>query len=595
MDFAMPPIPTTSRTQQSTGTDDGAVVEISNLSTWFDTGQEVIKAVDDISLTLRRGKTLCVVGESGSGKSVTARSILNIVPRPGRIVSGKVLLHQEDASGARGGTVDLAQLDPRGRQIRAIRGRDIAMIFQEPMSSLSPVHTIGSQIIEAVRLHQPLSRSEARQRAIEVLEQVMIPHPERCIDSYPFEFSGGMRQRAMTAMALVCKPKLLIADEPTTALDVTTQAEILDLMKGLQSHYGMALMFITHDMGVVAEIADEVAVMYQGKVVEQGPVHDVFLEPQHAYTHRLLKSVLALERRSRQAADRTVDTTSDPILTIDKLGMYFEGRRRIFGGGRGIGVQALDDVSFTLRRGETLGVVGESGSGKTTLGRCIMRILNPTSGRVEFSGRDGKSVNLADVPRTAVKPYWREMRMIFQDPFSSLNPRMTVLQIISEPLRNYAVASGTELEDRVAVLLQRVGMPRDAMRRYPHAFSGGQRQRIGIARAIALKPQLIIADEATSALDVSLRAQVLDLLLDLGGDLGMSYIFISHDISVIRYMCDRVAVMHRGRIVEIGDTDSVCEDPQHAYTQSLLSAIPNPDPRQRGTARRVSYEPDAAI
>ncbi|MGE4244475.1 MAG: ABC transporter ATP-binding protein [Parvibaculaceae bacterium] len=569
------------------------VLEVRNLSTWFDTGREVIKAVDDVSFTLKRGKTLCVVGESGSGKSITARSILNIVPKPGRIVQGSVLLHQATESGS--GTIDLAKLDPRGRSIRAIRGREIAMIFQEPMSSLSPVHSIGQQIIEAIRLHRPMSHAQARARAIEVLEQVKIPRPERSIDSYPFEFSGGMRQRAMTAMALVCEPKLLIADEPTTALDVTTQAEILELMQGLQSLYGMALMFITHDMGVVAEIADDVAVMHDGKLVEQGPVKDIFLTPQHPYTQRLLGSVLALERRSRRAAERPATETQDNILEVSGLSMRFEGRKRFFGGSKGEAVQALDGIDFSLGRGETLGIVGESGSGKTTLGRCIMRILDPTSGRMLFRSRDGRAVDLAALPEAGIKPFWREMRMIFQDPFSSLNPRMTVLQIVGEPLRNHAVLPAAEIEERVADLLRRVGLSPDAMRRYPHAFSGGQRQRIGIARAIALRPQLIVADEPTSALDVSLRAQVLDLLLDLGQELGLSYIFISHDISVIRYMCDRVAVMHRGRIVEIGATECVCEDPQHPYTQALISAIPKPDPRLRGRIQRRRYEPEAAV
>ena len=571
---------------------DQPVLEVRNLSTWFDTGREVIKSVDDVSFTLNRGKTLCVVGESGSGKSITARSILNIVPKPGRIVQGSILLHQPAEAG--GKTIDIARLDPRGRRVRAIRGRDIAMIFQEPMSSLSPVHTIGQQIIEAIRLHRPMSRAEARARAIEVLGQVKIPRPERSIDSYPFEFSGGMRQRAMTAMALVCEPKLLIADEPTTALDVTTQAEILELMQNLQSLYGMALMFITHDMGVVAEIADDVAVMHNGKLVEQGPVNDIFLSPQHPYTQRLLGSVMALEKRSHRAARKPVPETQDNILEVEGLCMRFEGRKRFFGGSAGEAVQALDDVSFTLRRGETLGVVGESGSGKTTLGRSILRIIDPTSGRIAFRGRDGKTADLAALPAPAVRPLWRDMRMIFQDPFSSLNPRMTVLQIVGEPLRNQTAMPAPEIEERVADLLQRVGLPRDAMRRYPHAFSGGQRQRIGIARAIALKPQLIVADEPTSALDVSLRAQVLDLMLDLGEELGISYIFISHDISVIRYMCDRVAVMYRGRIVEMGETEQVCERPEHPYTQALISAIPKPDPRLRGKIRRRRYEPEPA-
>jgi peptide/nickel transport system ATP-binding protein len=570
------------------------VLEVKDLSTWFETRHETVKAVDQVSMTLRRGRTLCVVGESGSGKSVTARSILNIVPKPGRIVGGQVLLHGSTLEQSNGEPVDLAALDPKGRQIRSVRGREIAMIFQEPMASLSPVHTIGAQIIEAIRLHRRMSQAQARAHAIEMLDRVKIPRPAQAIDSYPFEFSGGMRQRAMTAMALVCEPKLLIADEPTTALDVTTQAEILDLMKALQSLYGMALMFITHDMGVVAEIADEVAVMYQGKVVEHGPVNDIFAAPQHPYTQRLLSSVLVLERRSHRALQAPARAATDSILEVEDLGMRFAGRAGMFGGSAGEPVQALDKVGFRLARGETLGIVGESGSGKTTLGRCVLRILEPTSGHILFRGRNRQPVDLATLPAPAMKPYWQAMRMVFQDPFASLNPRMTLLQIIGEPLRNYGVAGGRELEDRVALLMQRVGLSPDTMRRYPHAFSGGQRQRIGIARAIALRPELIVADEATSALDVSLRAQILDLLLDLGHELELSYIIISHDISVIRYMCDRVAVMHRGRIVEIGETGAVCDDPQHPYTRSLISAIPKPDPLQRGRANRIRYQPEDA-
>jgi peptide/nickel transport system ATP-binding protein len=571
------------------------VLEVRDLSTWFETRHEIVKAVDHVSMTVRRGRTLCVVGESGSGKSVTARSILNIVPKPGRIVGGRVLLHDSSPGQAPGRPIDLAALNPKGRRIRSIRGREIAMIFQEPMASLSPVHTIGAQIIEAIRLHRRMSHAQARAHAIEMLDRVKIPRPAQAIDSYPFEFSGGMRQRAMTAMALVCEPKLLIADEPTTALDVTTQAEILDLMKALQSLYGMALMFITHDMGVVAEIADEVAVMYQGKVVEHGPVTDIFAAPQHPYTQRLLSSVLVLERRSHRALQAPIRAATDSILDVENLGMRFESRGGIFGGSTGQPVQALDKVGFSLGRGETLGIVGESGSGKTTLGRCVLRILEPSSGQICFKGRNRQPVDLAALPAPAMKPYWQAMRMIFQDPFASLNPRMTLLQIIGEPLRNYGIAAGSELEHRVALLMQRVGLSPETMRRYPHAFSGGQRQRIGIARAIALRPELVVADEATSALDVSLRAQILDLLLDLGHELELSYIIISHDISVIRYMCDRVAVMHRGRIVEIGETAAVCDDPQHPYTRSLISAIPKPDPLKRGRTGRIRYQPDSAV
>jgi peptide/nickel transport system ATP-binding protein len=574
-------------TMSISDTADDTVVEVRNLSTWFDTGRHVLKAVDGINFTLRRGRTLCVVGESGSGKSVTARSILNIVPKPGRIVGGEVLLH---SPGGKPGVLDLASLDPKGRRIRAVRGRDISMIFQEPMASLSPVYTIGQQIDEAIRLHRPVGKAEARARAIEVLAQVKIPRPEHAVNRYPFEFSGGMRQRAMTAMALVCEPRLVIADEPTTALDVTTQAEILDLMKGLQEQNGMALMFITHDMGVVAEIADDVAVMYRGKVVEQGPVHQIFAAPQHPYTQRLLDSVLALERRSAKAALVPKPATNDAILDVSGLSMVFEPRRSFFGRkSKEEPVRALDNVDFKLERGEILGVVGESGSGKTTLGRCVMRILEPTAGHIMFKPRTEPAQDLAGLPLKSVKPAWEKMRMIFQDPFSSLNPRMTVLQVIAEPLRNNSSLSHNEMEQRVAELLERVGLPRDAMWRYPHAFSGGQRQRIGIARAIALKPELIIADEATSALDVSLRAQVLDLLLDLVRELAISFMFIGHDIGVIRYMCDRVVVMHRGKIVETGLTDQVCDNPQHPYTQSLISAIPKPDPTLRGSTKRIRY------
>jgi peptide/nickel transport system ATP-binding protein len=395
-------------------------------------------------------------------------------------------------------------------------------------------------------------------------------------------------------MALVCEPRLVIADEPTTALDVTTQAEILDLMRSLQAQNGMALMFITHDMGVVAEIADDVAVMYRGKVVEQGPVREIFASPQHPYTQRLLNSVLALESRSVRAGLVPKPATADAILDVSGLSMVFEPRQGFFSRKtKDEAVKALDNVDFTLKRGEILGIVGESGSGKTTLGRCVMRILQPTGGQILFKPQAESAMDLAGLPLKAVKPAWAKMRMIFQDPFSSLNPRMTVLQVIAEPLRNNLHLSQKEMEQHVADLLERVGLPRDAMWRYPHAFSGGQRQRIGIARAIALKPELIIADEATSALDVSLRAQVLDLLLDLVRELAISFIFIGHDIGVIRYMCDRVVVMHRGKIVETGPTDQVCDHPQHPYTQSLISAIPKPDPTLRGTTKRIRYVEEA--
>ncbi len=553
------------------------VLEVRGLATSFPLRQGVLKAVDDVSFTVCRGETLCIVGESGSGKSVTARSILQIVDAPGRITAGEMILHRRG-----GGTVDLAKLNPRGREIRDIRGAEIAMIFQEPMSSLSPVHTIGQQIVEVLRLHVGLDKKAARSRTIELLRQVEIPKPETALDRYTFEFSGGMRQRAMIAMALACNPSLLIADEPTTALDVTTQAEILDLIRRMQAEYGMAVMFITHDMGVVAEIADQVLVMYRGRVMETGPVDGIFHAPRDDYTRMLIGSVLKLEARSELRAERQVAVAMPPVLEVSGLAMHFGPAKAPF--------KAVDDVALTLQSGETLGVVGESGSGKTTVGRCLLRVYDPTGGRMDYRRADGSVVDLATVDAATLKECRREIRMIFQDPMSSLNPRMTVAQIVGEPLLVTGLASGRELDDRVAALLEQVGLEPAWRERYPHAFSGGQRQRIGIARAIALKPRIIVADEATSALDVSIRAQVLDLLIKLQDELGLSYIFISHDIGVIRYMCDRVAVMYRGRVVETGETGQVCDEPSHDYTRALLSAIPRPDPRTRSIHTRFRFQ-----
>jgi peptide/nickel transport system ATP-binding protein len=568
------------------------VLEVRGLCTQFPLRTGILKAVDDVSFTLRRGETLAIVGESGSGKSVTARSILQIVDAPGGIVAGEITLHHRDGS-----VVDLAKLPSRGRAIRDIRGAEIAMIFQEPMSSLSPVHTIGDQIMEVLRLHLRMTKRQARERATELLRQVEIPNPEAALGRYTFEFSGGMRQRAMIAMALACNPSLLIADEPTTALDVTTQAEILDLIRRMQAAYGMAVMFITHDMGVVAEIADEVLVMYRGRVMESGNVDTIFHAPRDPYTRMLIGSVLKLEQKSELRRARTealpprasanplqqaeVASSRPPVLEIHNLSMHFGLPKSP--------IRAVDSVSLTLAPGETLGVVGESGSGKTTVGRCILRIYDPTSGAMTYRRPDGTTTDLATADRSTLAACRREIRMIFQDPFNSLNPRMTVAQIVGEPLLVNNVARGRALDDRVAELLEHVGLDPSARERYPHAFSGGQRQRIGIARAIALKPRVIVADEATSALDVSLRAQVLDLLIRLQDELGLSYIFISHDIGVIRYMCDRVAVMYRGRVVETGLTEQVCDAPTHDYTRALLSAIPRPDPRARRIHERVRY------
>ncbi|MFW2545130.1 ABC transporter ATP-binding protein [Primorskyibacter sp. 2E107] len=560
---------------------DSPIISVQNLNVGFSSRQGVVDVLHGISFDLHRGKTTCIVGESGSGKSVTARTILNMVPRPGIINGGRILFDPEGT-----GPVCLTDMDPRGKEIRAIRGGRIGMIFQEPMSSLSPVHTIGSQIVEAIRLHRDVDKKTARQMARDVLEQVEIPNPDKALDKYAFEFSGGMRQRAMIAMALSCHPDVLIADEPTTALDVTTQAEIIDLMRNLQRDNGMAIMFITHDMGVVAEIADRVVVMEKGHVVEEGDVHQIFDAPQHPYTQKLLGAVKRLEEPA-QAKLRPAAAAKE-VLKVQDLQLHFEKKEGFFQRVTDV-TKAVDGVSFSLRQGEALGIVGESGSGKTTVGRCIARVYNPQGGLVDYNGE-----NLVEAGPERLREVRREVRMIFQDPFASLNPRMTVKQLIAEPLIVNNICKGQELEDRVATLLTEVGLDPGMMERYPHAFSGGQRQRIVVARAIALDPKVIIADEPTSALDVSIRTQVLDLLLKLQAEKGLSFVFISHDMAVIRYFCDRVAVMYRGRIVEIGETEDIITNPQHAYTKALLSSVPIADPSQRGSRQRHRYVPEVA-
>ncbi len=558
-------------------------LDIQDLHVSFPTRAGLVRAVDGVSLSLARGKTTCVVGESGSGKSVTARAILQIVDPPGRITAGRILLRRPGLP-----ELDIATLHPRSRAIREVRGHDVAMIFQEPMSSLSPVHRIGDQIGEAVRLHLGVSRREALARAVELLAQVEIPDPKNAVDRYTFEFSGGMRQRAMIAMALACSPSVLIADEPTTALDVTTQAEILDLLRRLQDASGMTMMFITHDMGVVAEIAHDVVVMERGQVRERGTVQDVFADPRDPYTRMLLGNVTKLESPSSIRLARPSRPVGLPVLSLRGVEMRFSSGKGFFRR-KTTEVRAVDGISLDVRAGETLGVVGESGSGKTTLGRCILRVLDPTGGAIDYRRQDGSVIDLVTARDDALRAARREIRMVFQDPFASLNPRMTVAQIVGEPLLVNGLARGAALHDKVASLLERVGIDPRSAERYPHAFSGGQRQRIGIARALALSPRVIVADEPTSALDVSIRARTLDLLLELQDELDLALILISHDISVIRYMCDRVAVMHRGRVVETGETLQVCDDPQHAYTKALLSAVPRPDPGARRMHLRHRY------
>ncbi|MBL1422036.1 MAG: ABC transporter ATP-binding protein [Alphaproteobacteria bacterium] len=552
------------------------VISIKNLSVDFALRRGPFRAVSDVSFDLYPGKTLCLVGESGSGKTVTGRALMQIISKPGVIVEGSISLVKPD-----GATVDIAQLDPRGKEIREFRGGDIAMIFQEPMSSMSPVHTIGSQIIEAILQHSKMSKAEARTRTIELLASVDISEPELAIDRYPFEYSGGMLQRAMIAMALSAEPRILIADEPTTALDVTTQAEILDLVKRLQVEHGMAVLLITHDMGIVAEVADEVVVMRHGKIVEHRSVDDMFHDPQHAYTKQLLASTMKLEAGAANAA-KAVDDKAKPILSVRNLSKFYGTEKN--------GVQAVDDVSFDLLPGKTLGIVGESGSGKTTLGRLILRIVEPTTGAVSYRDRDGQDVDVIGLNKKRLRDFHADVRLIFQDPYASLNPRMTVREIIGDPLLVNGRLRGEALKDKVTELLDLVGLEPEVMERYPHAFSGGQRQRIGIARALSLEPRVIIADEATSALDVSIRSQILDLLLDLQKRLNLSFVFISHDISVVRYFCDDVLVMHYGKLVESGTAEQICTDPQQAYTKSLISAVPNPDPRNKRMMHRTRFD-----
>ncbi|GAB2597559.1 ABC transporter ATP-binding protein [Pseudactinotalea suaedae] len=588
----------------------GAILDIQNLRTTFRTDEGEVNAVDDISMTVRRGRTTCIVGESGSGKSATARSIIQVVDNPGLVEGGRILFRADPD----GPVYDVAALSETGDGIRSIRGSQIGLIFQEPMSSLSPVHTIGNQIAEVLELHTELDERQIRERVIAELEAVGIPQPAERIDSYTFQLSGGMRQRAMIAMALIARPSLLIADEPTTALDVTTQAQILDLLAELKRELSMTMIFITHDLGVVAEIADDVVVMRHGKVVETGPVEQIFHDPQHPYTQELLASlpqrdvptgrVAPPEPQSTpervevsgavEEAVRHEETAGEPLLRIEGLRMEFDSvAGTMFSRREKKRIVAVNDVSLEIAAGSTLGLVGESGCGKTTLGRCVMRAYQPTAGRIHYDDGD-HAVDLATLSTSELRPYRRLVRMVFQDPYGSLNPRMTVREVIGEPLRVAGIAQGSELDDRVESMLERVGLRRAMASRYPHAFSGGERQRIGIARALITDPKLVVADEAVSALDVSVRTQILELLSDLQEELGLTYLFISHDLSVVERICDRVAVMYYGNLVEEGPAASVFTDPQHGYTQALLSAVPIPDPRLRGTRPRIVYRPDEA-
>ena len=572
---------------------DQPIARFENLKVEFQTQDGPVEAVKGVGFDIAAGETVAIVGESGSGKSVSSLSLMRLVEYGGGEISdGRLLFDRGDA-----GQVDLRTMD--AKDMRAIRGREIGMIFQEPMTSLNPVFTIGRQLIEGLRLHMGMSKVAARNRAIDLLRQVRIPEAERRLGQYPHELSGGMRQRVVIAMALACEPRLLIADEPTTALDVTIQAEILGLMNKLKKDTGTAVMFITHDMAVVAQMADRVVVMFRGEKVEEGRVEDIFENPQHPYTQNLLAAVpklgemrgeptpkpLSLIGQPEKSLIGSVPPTQEVLLDVRNLTTRFNVKGGFFR--RTVArVHALENVSFSIKKGATLSLVGESGSGKSTCGRSILRLEEPQSGSIRLGDTDILALDSA-----GLRDARRDMQMVFQDPFASLNPQMTLADQVAEPLKNYNMAQGSELMDRVARLFDRVELPRAFMRRFPHELSGGQRQRIAIARALALNPKLLIADEAVSALDVSVQAQVLNLMLELQAELGISMLFISHDMAVVERVSHHVAVMYLGRIVEMGTRQEVFEDPRHEYTKTLMAAVPVADPRQRTLTEDFESKP----
>ncbi|MEM8742365.1 MAG: ABC transporter ATP-binding protein [Pseudomonadota bacterium] len=547
------------------------LLRVEGLAIAFGSGDAAQEVVHDVDFALRRGETLAIVGESGSGKTVTGKSLMRILPRPARITAGTAHLATSEARKP----VDLFALSER--EMRRIRGGRAAMIFQEPMSSLSALHTIGNQVAESLGLHKGLTGAAAKRACLDVFVEVGFPDPERAFAAYPFELSGGLRQRAMIAMAMVCKPDLLIADEPTTALDVTTQAMVLDLMKRLQAEHGMSMIMITHDLGVVANMADTVLVMKRGSVVESGPTRAVLTAPGHGYTRALIAAAPDIPDEMSGPSDRV----KDPILWARSLSKTFAGRTS-FMGTTTPGVKAVRDVELAVGRGETVAVVGESGSGKSTVARLLLRAEDPDEGaEIGFCGADGQSFDVAKMDRTALKAFRRKVQIVFQDPFSSLSPRMSVLDILTEPLRVHGLGTWREQRDRAAELMSKVGLSSAHLGRFPHAFSGGQRQRICIARALALQPEMIVCDEPTSALDVSVQAQVLELLRDLRDEMGLSYLFISHDLTVVAEIADRVAVMRRGRIVETAPAAQLFANPRHPYTKALIAASPEPDLNHR--------------
>lgn len=574
------------------------LIEIKNLSTEFFSEEENVKAVDGISFQLDKGETLGIVGESGSGKSVTSLSVMRLVSAPGKITSGEIFYSTNTSP------VNLLSLPEK--EMRKYRGKEIAMIFQEPMTSLNPVMRCGKQVAEALQLHLKLSKKEAKERTIKLFEEVLLPRPVEIFRSYPHELSGGQKQRVMIAMAMSCNPSVLIADEPTTALDVTVQKTILELMKDLQKKHGMSIVFISHDLGVIAEIADRVLVMYKGKIVEQGLVKDVFKNPRHPYTKGLIACRPSMNVRLRKLPvvgdfmetdesgaiiekKKNIDELTSsfvisekerkeyrqkiisekPVLKIENLKTYFPVRGKLFGRTKKY-VKAVDDVSFEVHPGETLGLVGESGCGKTTLGRTILRLIEPTGGKIFYKGSD-----ISKIPQNELRRLRKNIQIIFQDPYSSLNPRMTIGNAIMEPMTVHRLHESNKVrKEKVIELLEKVNLNAKHFNRYPHEFSGGQRQRICIARALSLNPEFIICDECVSALDVSIQAQVLNLLNDLKREFGFTYIFISHDLSVVKFMSDRMIVMKEGKIQEYGDADEIYSNPKTEYTRKLIAAVP---------------------
>ena len=564
------------------------LLSINNLNIEAHTRMGVVQVVKDLSFAIRQGETLGVVGESGCGKTVTALSIMKLLPKETlKISSGNIIFNNKAINNL------------SDSELEKIRGNEISMIFQEPMTSLNPLFTVGEQVAEVVRRHKNVSKEKAWKRAIELLDLVKIANPDKKASDYPFQLSGGQRQRVMIAVALACEPKILIADEPTTALDVTIQAEILALINRLKEETGTAVMFITHDMAVVAQMADRVIVLYPGEKVEEGTVHEIFNNPKHEYTKSLLAAVPKLgEMASRKYPEpmrlmgkgdtqiiKPIIGTDEPILSVKKLVTRYSIRGGLFQRIKAK-VHAVEDISFTIMKGKTLSLVGESGCGKSTVGRSLIRLVEPASGEVYLDGQ-----NILDLTVKDVRDARSKIQMVFQDPFASLNPQRPLFDQVAEPLRNYGIFKLEELQKRIGDLFDRVKLPQSFMKRYPHQLSGGQRQRIAIARALALNPKVIIADEPVSALDVSVQAQVLNLMMELQVDLGLSFLFISHDMAVVERVSHDVGVMYLGRLVEIGPRQAIFRNPHHPYTKDLLKAVPIADPSKRKTEREMNFKP----